>query len=342
MHRTLPAQSVSSKLCQTTSPPSRAEKLFAIVALLLSAGAFGNLWAGAEVSAESSIVGVGSIYVVLYLIMLFLLKRHCKGYSRLFLSEWPLVTSAAFAMASALWSEAPATSFKYGFNLLLTFLFGLYLGVRYSLKDLLKLLAWVLGICIVFSFIFGFFGLGTSVDAGDGVLGWYGVFSQKNNLGTIMTLSAIVFLLWKRVEPEHRWLSSIGFLGSLALVALSRSTTSMVTLGVLLLLMPCLQWMVGKGARRTVAGFTFLIAVGSALFAYIATHLAVVTGLLGKSVTLTGRLQLWLLCGVMALQRPWLGYGYEAFWMEDRQQLGFSVLGHGRYLKRTMVSWNLA
>jgi exopolysaccharide production protein ExoQ len=62
-----------------------------------------------------------------------------------------------------------------------------------------------------------------------------------------------------------------------------------------------------------------LTAVGVALMAFVVTHLAQVTELLGKSVTLTGRLQLWMLSIVVALDQPWFGYGYDAFWGEAWQ-----------------------
>lgn len=306
------------KPSQPVEPPSGAERSFVVIALLLSTGAFQNLWLDTHsaVTQDASPVGT-SITGLIYLIALFLLIRHCKGFIQLFLREWPLVAMAGFAIASAFWSEVPEISFRHGIGLLLTFLFGAYFALRYSPRDQVRLLAWVLGICLIFSFIFGVLGVGTSLDTDIGVVGWYGVFTQKNSLGNMMVLSVLVFLHWKRIEPEHSGLASIGLMGSLVLVTLSQSMTSIIAVVLLLVLMPYLRWTARKGVRWVAAGFTFLAAAGAFSLAYVATHLPEVTALLGKSVTLTGRLQLWVFSFVMAVQRPWLGYGYDAFWMND-------------------------
>lgn len=300
-------------------PAANAERLFAAVALLFSTGAFLNLGI-VPGEVPSGAAGVVSLPVtgLIYLITLFLLIRHCKGFVTVFLREWPLVALAGIAMASALWSQVPATSFRHGVGLLFTFLFGTYLAMRYSLRDQLRLLAWALGICVVFSYVFSLLGLGTSVDAGLGVSGWYGVFGQKNGLGEMMVLSALVFLFWKRAEPEHKWLANAGFFGSIVLIVLSRSMTSVLVFGLLMILLPYLRWAARKSTGWMVAGIVLLAGVGTASLLYVVTHLPELTGLLGKSATLTGRIQIWIVSTVMALRRPWLGYGYNAFWLPDK------------------------
>jgi O-antigen ligase len=50
---------------------------------------------------------------------------------------------------------------------------------------------------------------------------------------------------------------------------------------------------------------------------YIASNLEAVTEFLGKDPMLTGRVPLWVLSAVMALRRPWFGYGFDAFWLPD-------------------------
>ena len=323
----------SRTLFHAGEPPSRAEKFFVAVALLLSTGAFMNLGIkpGDVPSHVPSAVSL-SITGLIYLITLILLNRHCKGFIRILLREWPLVALAGLAMASALWSQVPGASLRHGVALLLTFLFGLYLSLRYNLREQLRLLAWVCGICVIFSFIFGLLGLGTSVDAADGVPGWYGVFGQKNSLGQTMALSALIFLFWRRSEPKHRRLASAGFLASVLLIALSQSMTAILVVVLLLMLTPYVLWASRKTTQWIVAGFASLAVAGAGLLVFVATHLPEVTGSLGKSVTLTGRIQIWILSIFMALRRPWLGYGYTAFWLPDEryvqriwQLLGWAV-----------------
>jgi O-antigen ligase len=298
--------------------PSAGEKAFVWVALFLSTGACQNLWLNTHVApTQNANVGSASITLLIYLVTLVLLALHCKGWMGLFLREWPLVTISGLAIISAIWSEAPAVSIRYGTGLLFTFLFGVYFAVRYSLKEQISLLASVLGICIVCSFIFGLFGLGTSVDVNGSVAGWYGAFTQKNSLGAMMVLSTLVFLLWRRIDPDHSGIASMGVLGSLILVLLSQSVTSIVTVALLLALFPYLRWMARAGGRRFVAGVVCLASAVLFSLAYLVTHVPTVTALMGKSMTLTGRLQLWVFSILMALRRPWLGYGLGAFWMND-------------------------
>ena len=302
----------------TLSLPSRREKLFVIVVLLLSTGAFTNLSLNPNQAPTDDVSGIGTLVTAfIYVITLFLLAKIPKFFSKLLVRQWPLLIIAAFTMASAYWSNAPAISFRHGVGLLFTFLFGLYLAFRYTLSDQLNLLVWVFGTCMVGSFVFRFFGLGTSVDARDGVPGWFGAFGQKNELGITMALSAIVFLLWRRVQPRHGWVAITGIIGSLTLVVLSQSVTAIIAAAVLLLILPALQWTMRRGVRWIVSGLILLAAFGTGLVLYAIDHFAEVTEMFGRNVTLTGRLPLWIFSAAIALQRPWFGHGYNAFWMQD-------------------------
>lgn len=294
----------------------RAERTFVVFLLLFSSRAFTSLWTVPGQPQEAAGMPVMQVlWTLVYLVILYLFFRHCGQPLRKFFSVWPLIALCVFAMTSMVWSEAPALTFRRSVALMLTVLFGVYFASRFSLKEQLRLLAWTCAICIVFSFIFGVLGLGNSVDAWQGVPGWYGIFEQKNALGRMMVLSSLVFLFWRRTEPEHRRLANIGLLGSVVLIGLSRSMTSVVVFALLMILLPYLRWTVRKGTRWMVTGVLLLVAAGASSLLYVATHLEQVTGLLGKSVTLTGRIQIWILSTVMALRRPWLGYGYNAFWL---------------------------
>jgi O-antigen ligase len=226
----------------------------------------------------------------------------------------PLIAVVAFAFASVFWSQDPALTLRRSIALALSLVFGVYFASRFSQKEQLRLMAWTFGICIVFSFLFELFGLNPS----EGTPGWYGVFDIKNQLGQDMVLSAMVFLFWKKVEPQHRGLATAGFAASVALLALSHAMTAVVVFAVLMVLLPYLQWTLRKSVRRMVGGITFLLAAGTVSALYMATHLEEVTGFLGKDPALTGRVPLWIVSAVMALQRPWLGYGFCAFWLPDQ------------------------
>jgi exopolysaccharide production protein ExoQ len=293
-----------------------AERAFVVLVLLCSTGAFASAWTvPGETQHTSGMFVMQILWSMAYAVTIYAFFRHCKQPLHAFLAQWPLVALCALAIASIFWSQAPGLTFRRSMALTLTLVFGIYFASRFRLREQFRLLAWTFGTCIVFSFAFGMLGLGMSVDADKGVPGWYGIFVQKNDLGEIMVLSALVFHFWKKAEPEHKRIANAGLIGSIALIGLSRSMTSVVVFGLLMILLPYLRWTVKKPVRWMVSGIAILLAAGSMSLLYVATHLEQITGFLGRSATLTGRVQIWILSTVMALRRPWLGYGYNAFWL---------------------------
>jgi exopolysaccharide production protein ExoQ len=61
----------------------------------------------------------------------------------------------------------------------------------------------------------------------------------------------------------------------------------------------------------SILGFGFLAAI------LVLTNLDLVFGLFGRDATMTGRVGLWSHLLDIAARRPWLGYGFGAFWTFD-------------------------
>jgi exopolysaccharide production protein ExoQ len=300
---------------QTATAPGNAEKAFVILVLLLSLGAFMNLTVTGPIETQNmGMLGMQILWSFLYVITLVLYFRHCHKPVRTLFVVTPLIAVLAFAFASFFWSQAPGLTLRRSIALALSLVFGVYFASRFSQREQLRLLAWAFSVCIVFSFLFELLGLNPS----QGYPGWYGVFDIKNELGQAMVLSAMVFMFWKKVEPQHKTLAQTGLIFSVILLALSRGMTAVVVFAVMIVLLPYLQWTLRKSIRGAVVGIGVLfVALALSVF-YIATHLREVTGFLGKDPDLTGRIPLWIVSGVMALQRPWLGYGFNAFWLPDQ------------------------
>ena len=301
---------------RTTLPsPGNAEKTFVVFVLLLSLGTFMNLSVTGPVETQNmGMVGMQILWSLLYLVTLALYIRSCSRPVRQLLTVLPVITIVVFAFASIFWSQAPALTARRSAALGMTLLFGVYFASRFSVKEQLRFLAWGFGVCILCSFMFELLGLNPS----EGIPGWYGVFYHKTELGRNMTLSAIVFLFWKKVEPEHRGLARTGFLASVVLILLSRDMTSLVVLVIVMALLSYLQWALkGRSLRWAMAGIALLLTIGSFSVLWVTAHLEAITSFLGKDPMLTGRVPLWILSSVMALRQPWLGYGYNAFWLPD-------------------------
>ncbi len=294
--------------------PTSAEKLFVALTLFASTGAFTNLRVTGPIEAQyTGMLAAQIFWLLIYIVAIALFFRRCDHPIRAILGVAPLVAVVAFALASASWSLDPALTLRRSVALGLTIVFGVYFATCFELREQLRLLAWVCGICALFSFFFQLLGLNPS----EGQPGWYGIFYVKNELGRNMAIGALVFLFWGRVEPQRRGLARAGFLASVALIALSRSMTAIIAFALVLALLPYLQWTLRRSVRLALAGTAFLLAAGGATLLYVVAHMAEVTGFVGKSATLTGRVPLWIFSFVAALRRPWLGYGFNAFWLPD-------------------------
>jgi exopolysaccharide production protein ExoQ len=252
------------------------------------------------------------------------------------------------AVVSTAWSVDPATTLRRSFALFGTTLFGLYLAARYNVRGMLKLLATALGIAAVMSVVAAVALPAYGLDTGVYSTNWRGVYSQKNNLGEIMVVATIAFLLVWRTAERRRWLAlgGAGLCG--ALVLLSGSKTG---LGVLILLFAlaglfrALRWSYTV-AIPALIGVTFVAGVAGVWF--LANAEGILTSL-GKDATLTGRTPMWAAILDMVARRPWLGYGYSAFWggMDSAAAPVFRAIGwvtphaHNGYLD-VMVQLGIA
>jgi O-antigen ligase len=70
-----------------------------------------------------------------------------------------------------------------------------------------------------------------------------------------------------------------------------------------------------KSLWRLTFGLLVLCGLGVFALYWTISNLDTVTDLIGRDVTMTGRLQLWAVSFFMALRHPWTGYGYYAFWL---------------------------
>ena len=290
------------------------ERMFVFSVLLLSTGAFMSLTVarGQKPDLASGQTGLQLVWAIIYLATVVLFVWKCRAALKESFQQYLLVALIAFAVSSTAWSDDPGVSLRRGIALILTCLFGVYFGARFSLREQLRLMAYVCAVCVVFSFIFGIFGLGNPVE--DIPNAWYGIFVHKNVLGRMMLLSMLVFLISAKGDSENKARYWFGAGLAFVILLLSRSTTSLALLAAMLGFL-----FISPVLRRRKAGLikgilAILALVGTAGY-WVSQNLEYVFGLFGKDITLTGRLQLWILSTIMALQKPWLGHGYNAFWL---------------------------
>lgn len=254
------------------------------------------------------------IWLAVYVITFCLIAVRWRQFIGVVTRDKLLLLLVAVALISVLWSVAPEVTLRRGIALVGTTAIGAYLATRYTIGGQLRLLAWALGIAALASLAFGLLlpSYGISSDPllqGD----WQGIYNHKNALGSDMSLGAIVFLILATSSRNNRWIAWGGFVLALSLMVLSNSKTALVVFLAFLILWPVyrsLRW-------RYTLMVPFLIfaalLVGS-IAAGLWSNADFLLGSIGRDTTLTGRTQLWSLVLDKVGERPWLGYGYSAFW----------------------------
>lgn len=294
--------------------PQMLEKVFAILALLLFTGAFLTLLSGKySANPENNFLAQGS-YVGVYGITCLLIVMQFRRFIYLSTREPLLLLLIGVALISVLWSVAPQVTLRSSFALIGTTLFGAYLAVRFSLREQLQLLAWALGIAALFSLAFAFAlpEYGVMNDARGEA--WRGIYHHKNVLGRLMSLSTAVFFFLALGGRRHRWLTWCGFCLSLGLLLLSGAKTALVVLLTVLILLPLYRALREAYTIIVPILITCVFAVGGGLV-WLSSNLDSTFGVLGRDATLTGRTDIWSAVVGMIAERPWLGYGYSAFWL---------------------------
>ena len=305
---------------QGNDKPAPREKIFTVLVLLYSTGAFLPFLQVGRDSHSGSWTGspvTNALWILAYCICAFSLRRNFSAALSAIRCSWVLVGLLAIAGASVFWSDAPRITLLRWIALLGTTLVALYLRVRYRTHELIGLCAWSIGIAgacsVLAAVLLPEYGV---IKSGDFEGAWLGVYGQKNNFGGAMAVGFLLSLLLFRFSKPRRYsyLLFSGFM--LALVYLSNSTSSIATCVAMILLFWVTQMVFAqvKGRRRRRLGMAILSA---ALLLGIIFNFEALTDAAGKDVTLTGRTVIWGLVYQAIQERPLIGYGYEAFWRGD-------------------------
>jgi exopolysaccharide production protein ExoQ len=308
------------ELASTTNSPLAAagsgkrSRAFAFLVLLLASGAFLNLFWNEDLASNpgNGVVGLQLAWAGIYLVVLAALGGRKPSPFRLLWNNRALLALTLLPAISTLWSGEPGLTLRRALGVIGGTLFSLFLVTEYSLAEELEVLGSVFAFSLFASLSFGIFHLGRSVDGLEGV--WSGIYLQRNTLGSMMTIGGIVFLLLARKRRKGWGWSRFYGVVAFGLVLLSGSVTACLTFLILataLLVLPRLraEW---AQAKKTIWA---LAVVGVLAAALVSTQFDNVTELLGRDSTLTGRTTLWAVSYVTGLDRPWLGYGFNAFWL---------------------------
>lgn len=294
---------------------STIEKAFAGLVLFLSTGALLPLIFSDQTADRGDVVAnpaIQGIWALLYAITVLLLARRWKRSLWLLLRDRLLLALVLLAILSIFWSASPTITLRRTIALAGTTLVGVYLAQRFSLEELLRLLAFALGTAAVLSFAFAVALPELGVMSGNHEGAWRGVYIHKNHLGRYMSLGTLVLYIL-----AERRRGKIGYiLGALVCMCMLLLSTSRSALLVLIGGIVSIIYLRGfRSDIRVLVPYVIIgLIIGGGIAAWVAHDYAALLTALGRDPTLTGRTVLWSLVVEAIGRRPWLGYGYDAFW----------------------------
>jgi O-antigen ligase len=143
---------------------------------------------------------------------------------------------------------------------------------------------------------------------------WRGIFAHKNLFGRTMDLAVVIFVLLALGRQGRSWLWWGLAAVAAAMVFRSNSAGALIVGAVMVALLPFARIM--QRSRTLIAPALILILVGAGAVAVVTyADFTTVLGALGKDETLTGRTYLWSYTIDLGWERPWLGHGYDGFWL---------------------------
>jgi O-antigen ligase len=261
------------------------------------------------------------IWAFIYLVVGIYALLHARRFASIFMDNKPILFLVLLAALSTLWSLDPQYTLRHSVTLLATTMTGAYFAMRYTPRQQARLVLIVLSLAILLSIVGELVApnllppsVAVGPDPDDGA--WHGIYAHKNIFGRIIALALIAyFSLYPRLQ-QRLWknLLLLAFTGILLVKSHSASAVIVVFITIVSVRTSyLLRWT----PKRIFYASTALGTSALTGLYLVATNLSAVTALVGKDATLTGRTTLWKLLLEQISMRPFLGFGFESFWVSE-------------------------
>ena len=250
--------------------------------------------------------------------------RHGRQALESLLRRWPLLVFLGLAVASTVWSDYRSLTLKHSFELCGTAIGGLLLS---SSRRPMAALSGVWGAFALFMVLS--LGFGHSIGVGQGAGGDDSAFAGLNGAKNLFGLTAALGVLLSLFQMTYalRSRSWAGVAASVCILALELYLTWVArSAGALVSLVLATAAFFVTDAFRFISprlrgvAWGFLTAVlagaGALAYAYANNVTSTVLDIFHKDPTLTGREYLWYRAHDIIQDRPLLGRGFEAFWVQ--------------------------
>jgi exopolysaccharide production protein ExoQ len=312
--------------------------------LICASRPLGGWFDSISISSEASVEGIeaGSpldrlVLSILIIVALLILFRRRINWSWILKDNYWLILLFLYLGISILWSDIPYVSFKRWFRSTGAVVVALVvLSERkplQALESIIRRCAYVL-VPLSLMLIKYFPHLGRGYARWSGLEMWTGVTLQKNCLGQLCALSAF-FLIWALLRE---WRSgnllrnrsqtivdalvlSITFflLGGPSSYSRSATSESILIIGIALLLLLYRRETLARTIARNLKALTISLTMMYMLL--YDSIIRIVTSIVQRDETLTGRTDIWRPLLAFASHNPLFGVGYGGFWAPGNREL---------------------
>ncbi len=249
---------------------------------------------------------------------------HWRSTFPLILRSPLLVAFIVLAYASVAWSIAPALTFRRDAALVAPILIGLVAAYRYPPQAIIRFIG---GFCLILTIlslitVIAFPSIGIMSDPYNPEINgaWRGFTPHKSVLGTLMVIGFEVYAWRFFFESQHRWRHAAVAIFMMGVCLLARSSTAFIAMVFSLPLLAVLAARRSEMRMRWIPELVFWSVLIFALL-FLPFLLSTLVEMLGKDISLTGRIPLWRTLIPFIEGRPLLGYGYGAFWVANSPQM---------------------
>ncbi|MBE9041666.1 O-antigen ligase family protein [Oscillatoriales cyanobacterium LEGE 11467] len=257
--------------------------------------------------------------IVSYGVSVFVLKFWFRDFARSFLLLFAnpfLGILLGLVGFSAFWSELPLLTLQASLALLVVSTLAAHIAQKYTWQQIATLLRWSTGIITGLSLFYSL----AIPSVGVVGKGWRGILAHPNPLGALMGLNAVFWYVRAANNPKERVPSVLMVLVSMLIMQNTNSAGAKVTLVALFSALLILRFIKRLSFQWAYAIIVIFMAISIGTTILVTENLEyIVVDVLGKDMTLTGRVPLWTkVIGKVVRDSPILGFGFHGFWQDWR------------------------
>lgn len=233
---------------------------------------------------------------------------------------WPLLCLPLLAIVSVLWSAEPAATLRYGTLYLIAVTCGVILGGGLSTDGFLK---GSFGAFLFYSVVAILIGRYVPTIEGPAFAGMLGSKNASGDAAGLSLLSSIAIVVWGLPRRKLVWVLAGLVAIPLCTFILWQSKATGALIASVIASFCLVMWSLSARMAAQVRVSLFVIAIVATLGLALtwnrwmpALFDAVLEGS-GKDAGLTGRADLWRKADELITIKPWLGNGYNAFWVHN-------------------------